>query len=178
MRGTKRELFDPAELFERLYIRLYIFMAKEMKDTFGEEGVKAVERALVKLGHDRGKILREKHNELGLPITVKSLFSHYDLPANEEFVRRNTIKLTDTVRYSRTHNCHWQETWRKLAPNDPDLWQLYCNTIHQAVFEGYLDNIVCELPLLLTKGDEYCQFEVYLKGHKDEIHSDEKGEQK
>ncbi len=147
-------------------------MAKEMKETFGNEGVEAVKRALVHFGHDRGKTLRKKHEELGIPITVKSLFEHYDLPPSTENFKRNTIKLTENVRYSRTHNCHFQETWREIAPDSPELWRLYCDTIHQAIFEAYINDITCELPFLLTKGDEYCQFEVYRKGHKDEIPRD------
>jgi hypothetical protein len=68
--------------------------------------------------------------------------------------------------------CPYQETWRQIAPDDPDLWITYCDTIHQAIFEAYIDDVTCELPLLLTKGDDFCQFEVYREGHKGEVRSD------
>lgn len=173
MSERKKKFWDPKDVFERFYTRLYIYMAKEVKETFGKEGEEAIKRALINFGHERGEELRKKHEELGIPITVKSLFENYDLPLDDEKFERNTIKLTENVRYSRTYNCPWQETWRKIAPDSPELWSLYCDTVHQAVFEAYIDDIICELPLILTKGDQYCQFEVYRKGHKDEIPRDE-----
>ena len=172
MSEGRKELGNPVETVMDLFAKLYIYMAREMKDTFGQEAEGALKLALINFGHDRGETLRKKHEELGIPITVKSLFTNYDLPADEERVNRNTIKLTENVRYSRTHNCPWQEAWRRIALDSPELWSLYCDTVHQAVFEGYIDDIICELPLLLTKGDQYCQFEVYRTGHKDEIPKD------
>ena len=171
MSEKKRELGDPVEVFGDLYAKLYIYMAMECKASFGKEGEEAVRRALVNLGHDRGRELRKKHEENGIPITVKSLFEYYDLPSDNRF-RRKPMKLTENVRYSRTLVCPYQEMWRTIAPDSPELWRLYCDTIHQAIFEAYIDDIKCELPLILTKGDPYCQFEVYRKGHKDEISKD------
>ena len=168
MSEKKEELGDPVEVFGDLFSKLYICMAKEMKDSFGKQGVEAVKRALIKFGHDRGKAIRRKHEEKGLPITVKSLFEYYDLPGDKRF-RRNPIKLSENVRVSQTLVCPYQELWRQIAPADSELWSLYCDTAHQAIFEAYLNDILCELPLLLTKGDKYCQFEVYRKGHEGEI---------
>jgi hypothetical protein len=173
MSEKKQELGDPVEVFGDLFSKLYIYMAKEMKKTFGKGGEEAVRRALINFGHDRGRAIRRKHEEMGLPITVKSLFEYYDLPGDKRF-RRNPMKLTENVRHSQTLFCPYQELWREIAPDNPELWSLYCDTAHQAIFEAYLEDIVCELPLLLTKGNKYCQFEVYRKGHKQEIHEDKK----
>lgn len=171
MSEKREELRDPAEVFGDLFAKLYIYMAKELKETFGKEGEEVLKRALINFGHDRGRELLKKHEELGIPITVKSLFEYYDLPGDKRF-KRNPMKLTENVRYSQTLVCPYQETWRKIAPDSPELWSLYCDTAHQAIFEAYIQDIICELPLLLTKGDKYCQFEVYRKGHKNEIRED------
>jgi len=164
----KEELRDPVEAFGDLFAKIYIYLADEMVESFGKEGEEALKRGLRNFGHDRGRELRKKHEALGLPITVKSLFQYYDLPEDGRF-RRNLINLTDTIRHSQTLRCPYQELWREKSPDKPDLWPIYCDTAHQAIFEGYLEDIVCELPRLLTKGDEHCLFEVYRKGHKDEI---------
>lgn len=173
MSDKNEPMGNPVEVVMDLFAKLYIYMAKEVYDKFGEEGKDIIEKALINFGHDRGKTIRKKHEKLGFPITVKSLFENYDLPADKERVRRNSIKLTDYVRYSRTLNCPWQETWREIAPDHPEMWRLYCDTVHQAVFEAYIDDITCELPQLLTKDDAYCQFEVYRKGHKSDITGEE-----
>ena len=52
----------------------------------------------------RGRRLRERHEAEGLPITVKTLFEHNDLPLDKRF-RRNPIELTDFTRYSETLVC-------------------------------------------------------------------------
>ena len=171
MSEKKKELRNPAEAFGDLYAKLYIYMVKEFKDAFGQDGLEAAKRALIRLGHDRGRELRKKHEELGIPITVQSLFEYYDLPSDPRF-KRNSIKLTENVRFSQTLVCPYQVTWRRITPDDPELWSAYCDTIHQAIFEGYIDDVTCDLPLLLTKGDTYCQFEVYRRGHKGEIRED------
>jgi hypothetical protein len=176
MSEKRQELGDPIEIFGDLFAKLYIYMAKEMKKTFGKQGEDAVRRALIDFGHDRGWAIRKKHEEMGLPITVRSLFEYYDLPEDKRF-RRNPIKLTENVRYSQTLLCPYQELWREIAPENPEMWSLYCDTVHQAIFEAYLDDIICELPLLLTKGDKCCQFEVYRKGHKNEIRSEDQKEE-
>jgi hypothetical protein len=175
MSEKKSELGEPVEVFGDMFAKLYIYMAREFTETFGKEGVEALKRAIINFGHDRGRTIREKHEEMGFPIDVKSLFEYYDLPGDKRF-KRNPIKLTEHVRHSQTLVCPYQELWRKIAPESPELWSLYCDTAHQAIFEAYLEDIICDLPLLLTKNDQYCQFEVYRKGHKDEIKVDkEKG---
>ncbi len=171
MSEKKEELRDPVEAFGDLFAKIYIYLANEMVETFGQAGEEALKRALIKFGHDRGRELRQKHQGLGLPITVKSLFEYYDLPEDGRF-RRNPIKLTENIRHSQTLVCPYQELWRQICPDKPELWPIYCDTAHQAIFEGYLEDMICELPLLLSKGDEYCQFEVYRQGHKDEIGRD------
>ena len=172
MSEKKRELRDPVEVFGDMFAKLYIYMAKEFVDSFGKEGEDAVKRVLVKFGHDRGRELKGLHESLKIPISVKSLFEYYDLPSDSRF-RRNPIALTENIRFSQTLVCPYQELWRKIAPDSPKLWPIYCDTVHQAIFEGYLEDIVCELPKLLTKGDAFCQFEVYRKGHKGEIPKNE-----
>jgi len=170
MSEKKKELRDPIEVFGDMFSKLYIYMAKEFVEAFGKKGEEALKRALVGFGHDRGRELRRIHQNLGIPISVKSLFEYYDLPGDGRF-KRNPMGLTENIRFSQTLICPYQEIWRRVAPDLPDLWPIYCDTVHQAIFEGYLEDIVCELPKLLTKGDPFCQFEVYRKGHKTEIPS-------
>jgi hypothetical protein len=168
MADTKSKKFpeDGIQQFGELYSLLYICMAKEFEDSFGKEGEEALRRAIRNFGHQRGRRLRERHEAEGLPITVKTLFEHYDLPPDNRF-RRNPIELTDYIRYSETLVCPYTEIWSDHGLSH--LGVIYCMEFHQAMWEAYISDIIVELPKTLTKGNEKCRFEVYRKGHKKNI---------
>lgn len=157
---------DGIQQFGELYSLIYIFMAKEFVDSFGKKGEEALRRAIRNYGHERGRRLRERHEAEGLPITVKTLFEHYDLPPDDRF-RRNPIELTDYTRYSETLVCPYAEIWAELGLSH--LGVIYCMEFHQAMWEAYISDITVDLPKTLTKGNEKCRFEVYRKGHKKNI---------
>jgi hypothetical protein len=164
--NSKKFPEDGIQQFGELYSLLYIFMAKEFIDSFGKEGEEALRKAIRNYAHERGKRLRERHEAQGLPITVKTLFEHYDLPPDSRF-RRNPIELTDHTRYSETLVCPYAEIWAELGLSHLGL--IYCMEFHQAMWEAYIPDIIVELPKTLTKGNEKCRFEVYRKGHKRDI---------
>ena len=146
--------------------KLYYHMAKEMLDTFGEEGEKALRRAVRAYGRDRGATLREKHREAGIPLTVESIFKHYDMPGTESsHFRRTTFKLDENTRQSETYVCQFNEIWNDHGgvPALRSLGQIYCNEFHPAMWGEYDPDISVELPRLLTQGDEHCRFEVHRK---------------
>jgi hypothetical protein len=146
-----------------IFSLLYIHMAKEVIETFGKDGEEAVRRAIRNFGIDRGKRLRTKHESEGLPINLKTLFTHYDLP-KESSAKRKYLELTETTRYSQRFCCSIQERWREVGPAEYGV--IYCDEFHQAMWGAYLEGTVVELPKLLSRGDDYCMFEVYLPGHK------------
>jgi len=168
MVDTKRKKFpqDGIQQFGELYSLLYVLMAKEFVDSFGKKGEEALRRAIRNFGHERGRRLRKRHEAEGRPITVKTLFEHYDLPGDSRF-RRNPIELTDYTRYSETLVCPYSETWAELGLSH--LGVIYCMEFHQAMWEAYIPDIIVDLPKTLTKGNEKCRFEVYRKGYKKNI---------
>jgi hypothetical protein len=157
---------DGIEQFGELYSLLYVHMAKEFVETFGKEGEEALRRAIRNYARERGRRLRERHEAEGLPITVKTLFEHNDLPLDKRF-RRNPIELTDFTRYSETLVCPYHEVWADLGLSHLGL--IYCMEFHQAMWGAYISDIIVDLPETLTEGNEKCRFEVYRKGHKKKI---------
>jgi len=73
---------------------MYCTFAREMVDSFGEAGEKALIRAIQAYGRARGERLRERHLEQGLPVNMRSLFEHYDLPGHPD-TRKERIRFTD-----------------------------------------------------------------------------------
>jgi hypothetical protein len=143
-----------------LYALMYYYLAKEFKE-LGAEGEKALRRGVRNYGKARGARLRKRHEALGLPITMKTLFTNYDLPGDTVSSRKQ-VKLTDDERESHTFVCNLEKTWVHEGGEEGDyLGSIYCDEFHQAMWGAYCSGTIVELPELLTKGDPHCHFVVY-----------------
>ena len=155
---------DPGNDHLRLYAKLYYFLAAEMVDTFGEEGEKALRRAVQKFGASRGEALRKRHEEMGMPIDVKSLFTVYDLPSGRDHDDiRKKIQLDEDNRVSETYFCHLQQVWEELGGEEKGnkIGAIYCDEFHWSMWAAYHPDIKTELPQILTKHNPCCHFEVH-----------------
>ena len=89
---------DIAE-FGDLWALMYYTFAKEMIDSFGEEGKKALIRAIKAYGQARGQRLQKRHEEMGLPINLRTLFENYDLPDHPDTEKSRTVFEDDKLGY-------------------------------------------------------------------------------
>ena len=141
--------------FGDLWALMYITFAKELVDSFGEEGKEALERAVRAYGRARGLRLRERHIEQGLPITLRSLIEHYDLPAHPVTEKKRT-EFTDDRLVSYTYVCPYELVWRSKDAND--LGRIYCENFHHAMWQAYRPDIDVQIPEILTTDDPHCKF--------------------
>lgn len=154
---------DDLVIMSEMVAKMYYHLACEMLTSFGAEGEEALRRAVRAFGRDRGAALRKKHLAAGLPINVRSLFEHYDMPGtNSPRFRRTTFHLDEDTRQSETYVCHFKDVWEELGGEEAlrSLGQIYCNEFHQAMWGEYQEGIIVALPRLLTQGDPHCRFEV------------------
>ena len=86
---------DLAE-FGDLWALMYCNFACEIVDSVGEEGRKTLIRAVQTYGRVRGNRLRKRHEKEGLPINLRSLFEHYDLPGYQDTIKENTFHRPGT----------------------------------------------------------------------------------
>ena len=141
--------------FGDLWGLMYIIFAKEMVKSFGEEGKKALIRAVKSYGKTRGKRLRKRHLEMGLPINMRSLFEVYDLPGTSG-TRKERKVFTDNELVSYTYACPYEKVWRD---NDAvDLGLVYCENFHHAFWQTYRQDLDVQIPEILTKNDSDCLF--------------------
>jgi hypothetical protein len=160
--SIEEELNYAKDEWSNLYALMYYYLAREFIK-LGEEGEEALRRGIRNYGKSRGTRLRMRHEELGLPITMKTLFTNYDLPG-DTVSKRKQIKLTDDERESHTYVCNLEKIWSLKGSEDGNyLGSIYCDEFHQAMWGAYRDGTIVELPKLLTKGDQYCHFVVYKK---------------
>ena len=94
-KGSIQEELDYAKNeWSSLYALMYYHLAKEFK-RLGEDGEKALRRGIRNYGKARGVRLGKRHESLGLPNTMKTLFTNYDLPGDTLSKR---IHLSVTLR--------------------------------------------------------------------------------
>lgn len=98
--------------FGDLWALMYCVFAREMVDSFGEKGEEALIRAVKEYGRARGERLRKRHQEQGLPVNLRSLFEHYDLPGHSGTEKTRTVFEDDKL-VSYTYRCPFQEQWRE-----------------------------------------------------------------
>ena len=147
---------DLAE-FGDLWSLMYIVFAKEMVNSLGQEGKEALVRAVRAYGKARGERLRKRHEEQGLPITMRSLFEHYDLPGTPGTKKERKV-FEDNKLVSYTYQCPYEQVWR--ANDGTDLGLLYCENFHHAFWQTYRPDIDVQIPEILTKDDPHCLFVV------------------
>jgi len=147
--------------FADLWALLYCVMAREMVDSFGEEGREALIRAIKRYGEVRGERLRRRHQEMGLPLNLRSLFEHYDLPSHPD-TRKTRKVFTDDYLESYVYLCTHERIWRERGCNDVGL--LYCQYFHHAFWQTYRPDLDVQIPEILTKDDPHCLFLVRQKG--------------
>ena len=158
--STEDELTYAKGEWSSLYAMIYYYLAKEFA-ALGGEGEAALRRGIRNYGEARGARLRKRHLGKGLPITMETLFTNYDLPGDNQS-RRRQIKLTDDERESYTMTCGLERVWASEGGDEGDrLGSIYCDEFHQAMWGAYREGPVVELPELLTKGDPHCHFVVY-----------------
>jgi hypothetical protein len=154
------EDYVPAAAMGNLFVTLYWYLAHETLARFGAEGEACVRRAVRNFGRDRGKRLRARHEREGREINLVTLFTYGDLPRDPRF-RRELHSLTPHERISDTLRCPYFEVWERHG--DVYVGRLYCEEVHHAMWMSYDPRIEVNLEKTLTKGNERCEFRVYMR---------------
>ena len=117
------------------YTLLYSFMGRELIDTFGLEGERALREGTRRYGRDRGIHSRERHLKAGYKVNMESLFSiGGDLPPDPRF-RRELQELNPQERISHTLICPMADVWKEN--NEQRIGRIYCEEFHPACYNHY-----------------------------------------
>lgn len=150
---------DPISALSNIYGFLYFFLAKEMTESFGEQGEEALRRALTAYGNYRGRLLRERHEQQGITPNIKSFWENYDLPYDKRTTRNRHV-IAEYESYSECYTCQFNDIWRLLEKTAPGqackLGYIYCETFYKAMCQGSSPNMVLEFPQNLARGDSHC----------------------
>ncbi len=159
MTATPDEIENALLTMEELYAKLYFQLATEYCRTFKKPGEKALAEAIRRFGEDRGRANRAKHEALGFPIHLHTLFTAGGFPGKAGF-RRNKIALDPHQRISETLQCPLNDHWKAMGGLKEGLF--YCQVIHKAMWSAYDPGIQTNQPKIMTQGDDLCRFDVFL----------------
>ena len=139
---------------------MYMTMAQEAIHLDERTGEKAIRGWMRAFGHWRGAEMRKGHQAMGYPINMESIGRHWDNPSTFHIVdwqESGDFKPSDTKVYiPKLSECNHAQFY-----SDNDFWHyghIFCEELHQSVAESYHPDAVVVIPIMLTKGDDRCEF--------------------
>jgi len=144
----------------RAQAAMYMTMAQEalkLDERIGEKAVRGWMRAL---GTWRGIEMRKGHQAMGYPINMESIMRYWDNPSTfhiDDWQESGDFKPHDTkVCVTSLSQCNHAQFY-----SDHNFWHfghIFCEELHQSVASGYHPDAVVVIPIILTKGDDRCDF--------------------
>ena len=141
---------------------IYLYMAKNMCETFGIEGESAVRKGLAEYATVRGSDLRKKHMALGMKTNLKNFFYYGSNPYSEASFVNHMGHVTEQEDVRQTSYCPFVDEmikrgYRKLAIT-------YCEEVHPPLWQSYAPTAIVNLGKhLAQEGTDRCLFDVFLR---------------
>jgi hypothetical protein len=141
----------------RLEALLSCFLAKEIKQTFGERANAIVRKSAAGYGRFRGTEIRRRVEKLGLPLDIPTMWEWWDLPVTSS--RADEHENEDLNPYYHAFDvpsCPFNDIYQIHYPSD--LMGPHCESMHAAAFTGYNPALKLWLPSLMPRGEGRCIF--------------------
>lgn len=154
---------EPLARMGELYAKLYYYLAKEML-TFGEEGEKALRKAIRNYAIDRGEKERKQAEALGLPLTYETFqVTLKDMPFTQ--IQKEMGKYYPDFKEATTAEgfCTYAEVWRRYL-DGWDIAKIYCDEFHHAKWAAFNPKFRVDMVAEITRGDPCCILRSYIEG--------------
>jgi len=146
----------------------FMYLARPAYERYGKDGEDAVRAGLRVYGKVRGKMMREWHEGMGLPINMETLMRYWD--ASSTYIIADEMNSGIWTPYYVEHNvsfCPAHDMWKSEG------WEraayIYCDEIHQEVAMNYHPDAVVEIHQNLNKGDPHCGFKWIMRPQPGEV---------
>lgn len=154
---------EPLARMGEMWAKLYYHLAKEML-TLGEEGEKALRKAIRNYAIDRGETMRKQAEALGLPLTYETFQTTIkDMPFME--MCEEMVKYYPDAKgvTSAEGFCAYAEVWRKYQ-DGWDIAKIYCDEFHHAKWVAFNPDFRVDMVAEITRGDPCCILKNYVEG--------------
>jgi hypothetical protein len=125
-----------------LFAKLFGFVAREVSDAFGEEGERALARAVRAFGQERGRGIAERARRRGLSATPENYLASYDMDRSSDFA--STASLSQGELEQIFSDCAIARQFEKDGVKR--LGRIYCDNIDPALAGGYNKDMECLHP--------------------------------
>jgi hypothetical protein len=141
----------------RLEALLSSSLAREIKQTYGEQAEELVKAGAAGYGRYRGEEIRRRVEKLGLPLDIPHMWDWWDLAVTSSRAEeRMNDDLEPYYHGFEVPACPFNDIYQVYYP--PDLMALHCESMHEAAFKGFNPALEFWLPALMPRGEGRCIF--------------------
>lgn len=145
-------------LTARSHAYLFGIIAKEVIDTYGEKGVKAVTQGVITYGEQRGRRMAQRTVADGLELSVLNYVAYGEWAAEPgEMDFSIPTKNPDVQFYVK--KCPWYDIWQENHFLEK-YGYLYCKYVDIAIAKGYNPDIQFDILTNRGLGDEVCDMRI------------------
>ncbi len=138
------------------------FLAREIKQTFGDRGREIVRKSAAGYGRFRGTEIRRRVEKLGLPLDIPTMWDWWDLPVTSSRAEeRMNDDLNPYYHAFEVPVCPFNDIYQIHYPSD--LMALHCESMHEAAFKGFNPAIDFWMPSLMPRGEGRCIFRMRIQ---------------
>lgn len=136
-----------------LFAKLFAHIAKEVENSCGEEGIKAVREGVKKFGEERGRNIAKRAKLMGHEAVPEYYLSCYDMGRSTYFSSEDKIENGHVEQVFT--KCIFAEQW--MQDGNEKYGIHYCEMIDPSIAHGFCENFKCMHDKQFFK-DGYCHF--------------------
>lgn len=145
---------EVVELSARSHAYLFGVIAKEVIDTFGEQGVKTIGDGVVRYGQQRGRRMAQRTEADGFERSMLNYVAYGEWSAKPgEMDFSVPAKNPDVQLWIK--KCPWYEVWEENKLLEK-YGYLYCKYVDVAIAQGYNPSIQFDVVACRGLGDDVC----------------------
>lgn len=173
---TSEEALAMVRTCERLLAQMWVRVAKAVCDQYGDDGRKLLGQVVQEQGVARGKNIKRRAEQMGLPLdSINSFYAAFEVAFPIWFSREGEkIDVTDTHSVVRFHHCAFGRQMAALHSElGTDVGKIWCENCEgsktghpkgstdHALCEGYDPNLKFHPEKHILRGDPYCEHHMW-----------------
>jgi predicted ArsR family transcriptional regulator len=136
------------------FAKLYIHIAREVENRFGNEGKDAIRAGLREFSLERGRNIRKTVQSKDLPLNMDNYYGNFDSSLAEAGFDMD-LDLQGWRAEGVVSHCPFAQIWKEM--DEGELGRMYCEVDHH-MLEGYNPELDLESSENILDGGNQCVF--------------------
>jgi hypothetical protein len=142
----------------RSHAYLFGVIAKEVIDTYGEQGIQTIAEGVVKYGRQRGRRMAQRTAVDGLEFSALNYIAYGEWSAEPGEMDFSIPAKNPDVQFW-IKKCPWYDVWKENGLLDK-YGYLYCKYVDVAIAQGYNPALQFDVLTNRSAGDEVCDMRI------------------